>query len=374
MVIGGKAPHQFPLDSAASCSLFLLTCALCLMMSSADDIITYHLIGSYTRVINVGSLSIDEAKQYSYTHPKHFVKSVDCPGCYQCREMPLTPNSGPGNTNWRVYARYSGSAYLGTGFNIALANSGEANAVLTVSLPEPVRRSTEAGYDLTWGNHNPEFICRIDPRTSGPAEPDLIDDDGWTTFLFPDGTEEGGENEGGDPNFDDAINAIAAGFHPPEAMPDLESTDQSNLAAIYPPGAQVNPAVTEGPWHSREADLGGWGNLTSQADKFTLPPTTLDGARGGGYWPPKPTVKVTFMPIPVEGEGYWRHYPKQHASFGAVTKLREAATSLEWYIDSGATEADHTQSVTGETARFGWRCPARIGESLFCVCLYRQCP
>ena len=67
------------------------------------------------------------------------------------------------------------------------------------------------------------------------------------------------------------------------------------------------------------------------------------------------------MPIPVKGESHWRWYPKLHASFDAVTKLREDTTHLGWHIDSGAVEADHTQSVTGETVRFGWRCPARMG-------------
>ena len=298
----------------------------------------------YTRVINVGALSMEEANQYSYTHPKHFVKSVDCPGCYSCREMPLTPNTKGGGLGWQVYNGYQG-------FTVHVSNGGQANAVLTVSL--------QAG--LTWGEHNPEFLCRVDPRTAGPAEPDLVDDEGWTTFLLPDGTEEGGDNEGGDPDHDDVINAIAAGFHPPEAVRDLESTDQANLAAVYPPGAQVDPSITDGPWHSREADLGGWTNRTSTADKYTLPATTLDGGRGGGYWPPKPTLKVSFMPIPKAGEMTTRWYPKKHASFNAVTKLREDTTNLGWHIDSGAVEADHTHGGTNETVRFGWRCPARIG-------------
>lgn len=317
----------------------------------------------YTRVINVGALTPEEAKEYSYTHPKHFVKSVDCPSCYECREMPLTPNSGPGNVKWEVYGKRAG---IGFGFNIKVSNAGQPNAVLTVSMPEPVTKKggakAEAGYELTWGEHNPEFLCRIDPTTAGPAEPDLIEDDGWTTFLLPDDTEEGGGNEGGDPNHDDVIDVIAAGFHPPEAVRDFESIDQANLAALYPPGAQVDPSVTDGPWHSRETEsIAGWNNRSSTALKFTLPATTLDNGRGGGYWPPKPTFKVSFMPIPVEGEGHWRWYPKLFASFGAVTKLREETTNLGWHIDGGAIEAYHTQSETGETMQFGWRCPARIG-------------
>jgi len=49
----------------------------------------------YTRVVSVGSLSVEEAKNYSFTLPKHFAKSVDCPvhvfdGILHSR-MPLVP-------------------------------------------------------------------------------------------------------------------------------------------------------------------------------------------------------------------------------------------------------------------------------------------
>lgn len=300
-----------------------------------------------------GSLTEEDAQ--NFTLPTQFVKSAECPGCYECREVPLVPNTN-GNYFWQVYGRYQGSSMKTTGFNIKLSDPGSTSAILTVSLPEPVK-GTSSGNMLTWGGHNPEFICRVDPRTAGPAEPDLIDDEGWTTFLLPDGTEEGGDNEGSDPNHDDVINAIAAGFHPPEAVQTFESTNQANLAAVFPPGEQLDPSVTEGPWHSSSD----WDNLTATAVQFTVPATTLDGGRGGGHWPPRPTVKVTFMPIPVQGENHWRWYPKEHASFDAVTELRDQSTNSGWHIDSGAVDADHTHSVTGETLRFGWRCPASIG-------------
>jgi hypothetical protein len=43
----------------------------------------------YTRRINVGELT--ESDVQGLTEPNKFSKSVDCPGCYQCREVPLPP-------------------------------------------------------------------------------------------------------------------------------------------------------------------------------------------------------------------------------------------------------------------------------------------
>ena len=304
----------------------------------------------YTRVVNVGSLTVEEAQQYSYTVPKHFAKSVECPGCYECREVPLTPNYN-GNPQ---YTAYADDAH--TGFNIKLSNRGKATAVLMVSLPEPVyRKEGGGGFRLTWGEHNPEFICRIDPGPDGPgpAEPDLIDDAAWTTFLPP--LPEGKANT--DPNnADDVIHAIADGFHPAEAVRDWQSPNQANLAAVYPRGGTVNPAVTEGPWYSRD-----WANMSHASATFTLPATALDGARGG-YWPPKPTVKVSFMPTPRKGEHYHRYYPREHDTYDAVVSLRERTTADGWHIDSGAAGASgHTHAVTGETLQYGWRCQASVG-------------
>ena len=99
------------------------------------------------------------------------------------------------------------------------------------------------GGRLDWEGHNPEFICRIDPNAA-PLEPELADDDGWTTFLLP------APADPGTP--DPVINAIAAGFQPPEAVHDFKSLNQENLATVYPPGAQVDPAAVDGPYYSKE--------------------------------------------------------------------------------------------------------------------------
>lgn len=300
----------------------------------------------FTRLVRAGSLTEDESR--AFTTPANFTKSVACPGCYECREVPLKPNTGAGDSfksYYSVYAPTHGNSISQFGFQTRIGNPGTVDAVLTVSLPEPVKYND---HRLSWEHHDPEFICRIDPISTGPGplEPDLIDDAEWTTFLLP---------EPDDASTDDVINAIAAGFHPPEAVRDFQSTDQANLAAVYPPGEQLDPAVTEGPYHSRE-----WLNISADASKFTVPTANvLDGERGGGYWPPKPTVAVTFMPVPKD-EYYSRLYPNEHNSFEQVTELISRSKQLGWHVDSGEADADHTHGITGQVLTYGWRCATRM--------------
>jgi hypothetical protein len=192
----------------------------------------------YTRLVQVGSLTEGESRDF--TVPNQFQKSVACPGCYQCREVPLAPNYGSGaafKAYWGPYLQ-SWATQGNRGFNVAVEHPGTENAMLTVSLPEPVKWND---YRLSWEHHNPEFICRVDPAASmALEEPDLDDDDEWTTFLLPTRAE---TDPGG--SLDDwVIDAIAAGFQPPEAVASFESRDTANLAAVYPPGQQVDPSVT----------------------------------------------------------------------------------------------------------------------------------
>lgn len=294
----------------------------------------------FTRIVQVPPLSIEEARGFRL--PKHFVKSIECPGCYQCRELPIVRNYG-----WDLYNTGGGQ----DGFHIVLCNASSANAVLTVSLPTNVKSSD--GTRLTWGAHNPEFICKIDPSAAGPgpADPDLIDDEAWTTFL-PAVPED-------QPTTEDAIVAIANGFFPPEAVRDFESKDRSNLAAIYPPGQQLDPTVAAGPYYSRD-----WHNLSAQADEYTVPSRTLDGDRGG-YWPPKPTIMVTFMPSEERSSNAGKaFYPQEFWGLGKIKfgpwrsaqkmeSIREQAIAMGWNVDTGAADADHTHSVTGETLTVG---------------------
>jgi hypothetical protein len=157
-------------------------------------------------------------------------------GCYDCREVPLAPNTGQGDSN--VYNGFGGGALdLSEGFWHELENPGTPEAVLTVRLPQAERWDD---YRTSWEGHNAEYICRVEGV--GPLEPELEEDEGWTTFLFPRGENDSGE----DADTDRVIDAIAAGFNPPEAVRAWESRDQANLNLVYPPGAQVDPTITEG--------------------------------------------------------------------------------------------------------------------------------
>ena len=91
---------------------------------------------------------------------------------------------------------------------------------------------------MYWANHNPEFICRV---TSEPLKPQLQDNDEWITFLPPTPATSKGERLQ-----DTVIDAMAAGFQPPEALADLRSRSQDNLAAVFPPGEQVRVRAGSG--------------------------------------------------------------------------------------------------------------------------------
>ena len=296
----------------------------------------------YTRIVSVGSLTESESR--GFTVPNQFTKSVACPRCYQCREVPLVPNTGKGSPYKSYYGPYVEHSHdadrkLDGGFDITVAKPGTAEATLTVSLPKPAKWDD---YRLSWEHHDPEFICRV---SGAPLEPELTDDDEWVTFLKPTQASAGSDSL--------VVDAIADGFQPPEAVQAWGSTNQANLNAVYPPGAQLDPTVTTGPWHSRD-----WSDLSQDANRFTLPSTTLSDARGGAYWPPKPVFKVTFMPQ-VKDEYRSRLYPYGF-NYAGVLELIANSTAQGWHIDRGTADAEHTNSVTGSKAAFGWRCPARM--------------
>jgi len=185
-------------------------------------------------------------------------------------------------------------------FEIRIANPGTNTAVVTISL-----RSYGNNKGQTWDTWDPELMCRINPNSDAGNEmalkqrlaPDLVDDSAWTTFLVPGlGTGETDPLAG-----DTVVDAVAAGFQPQGMVAALLSPNQDNLNLVYPPGESVDPSKTTGPWHSRE-----WSNLTATAapGAFQLPPAQNGGkATGGGFWPPKPTLKVSFMPKIKDGTG-----------------------------------------------------------------------
>lgn len=297
----------------------------------------------YTRLVSVGALS--KTAGLSFTVPSNFSKSVACPGCYQCREVPLAPNYGAGTVRkpwWGTYGWTHGSDMQG-GFTPVVTNPGTDDAVLTISLPEPVKWSD---WRLSWANHNPEFICRV--SGSAPLEPELEDDPEWVTFL---------PTPPADPNSEDTvIAALAAGFQPPEAVDDFTSSNQTRLSAVYPPGEQVAHSETaDAYFHEHVPDRI---NHSSPSLSFTVQPQVLGGRRDGGWWPPKPSIKVTFMPT-AKDEYFSRLYPHGYDYVG-VTKLMEESAAAGWHVDQGALESEQTNSVTGETATFGWRCQPRM--------------
>eukprot|EP00040_Diaphanoeca_grandis_P019407 m.102462 g.102462 ORF g.102462 m.102462 type:complete len:1975 (-) comp27410_c1_seq4:129-6053(-) len=285
----------------------------------------------YIRVVNVGPLTEDESR--SFTMPDEFAKSVSCPGCYQCREVVNNPSYGEGDARSNGgYSRYKNLRRAG--FNWIVTNPGTTSAVLTINLLEAVEWFD---FRLSWQHHNPEFICRIDPN-SEPLEPDLIDDVDWMTFLPP----------AAPPGPDAAINAIAQGFQLPESVPDFYSTDQSNLDAVYPPGNSVNPD-SDGPYYNKD-----WLNQTFAELEYQVPARTLDGGRNG-YWPPKPVLKVSFAPVVVPGYYASRYYSHGYDSTSAQG-LIDDSKDQGWFVDQGGSEAEHTNTVTGEVYTFGWRC------------------
>ena len=66
----------------------------------------------YTKLVHVGALT--RAESANFTVPSDFKKTVACPGCYQCREVPIAPNtvSGQSSASYDTY-----HANLRAGFN-----------------------------------------------------------------------------------------------------------------------------------------------------------------------------------------------------------------------------------------------------------------
>jgi len=50
----------------------------------------------YMKLVKVGKLTWAASQALNQSAPQDITKSVDCPGCYQCREVPIAPNTGQG--------------------------------------------------------------------------------------------------------------------------------------------------------------------------------------------------------------------------------------------------------------------------------------
>ena len=297
----------------------------------------------YDRVVAVPPLTNDQvaAAADNYTLPSDFTRSVACPGCRSCREVPLAPHSaGASKSFWGVY----GPERMALGFRVALDQPGTGGAVLTVRPEIPYSRT------LTW-THSPEFICRVEPgAVAGPLEPDLEVDPEWITFLVP-------ADMGDTP----AARSLANGIQPAEAFAAWADRGQRNLAAVYPPGESVDPGLAPQDTY-RSPD---WFNMSIASAGFVPPAQQLGGSEGGAWWPPRPALKVTFMPTTPECTNgnhgkcttYW---------WDVIDRLKGEASAMGWHVDHGGngsvdtTATEHTNAATGETAVYGWRCSPEI--------------
>jgi hypothetical protein len=80
----------------------------------------------YLKLVHVGALTPAASQALNQTTPQSVTKSVACPGCYQCREVPIAPNTGRESLYTPKYATL--------GFEVRIADAGKNEAVVTISL------------------------------------------------------------------------------------------------------------------------------------------------------------------------------------------------------------------------------------------------
>ena len=277
----------------------------------------------YTRLISVGASTVSS-------------KAVACPGCYECREMPNPPATAPTYLNyWGEYTRH-----LRRGFDLTLSDPRTGDAVLTAKLPEPVKVAGE--FRLTWPTHELEVLCRIDPAfAAAPAAPDLDPNPDWTTFLMPNAT--------GSP-----LEALAAGFAPVAAATAFRDTSMADLAIVYPPGAQIDPGNTTGPYPDQD-----WFDLRGPSDRFQPGAPQSHGGDDAVWWPPKPAFKVTFQPRGPACTNY--AHPSCALTHPDIIEGWQNESGADgWHVDHGDVYGARTNSVNGDAAEFGWRCTPQL--------------
>ena len=83
-------------------------------------------------------------------------------------------------------------------------------------------------------------------------------------------------------------------------------------------------------------------------------PATPAQSSGGGsddvWWPPKPAFKVTFQP----------NFTDPWITADKITAWLLESETDGWFSDHGDDYGARTNSVTGGTAEFGWRCAPEI--------------
>ena len=269
----------------------------------------------YTRVLKIGKSPVD------------LVKTVSCPGCYQCREVPYRPATIANNLNWATL-----------GFRFEYGKDQQGVTTVTIWLPTPTwsHDRDDGGWKHrhTW-YHDMEVICRVDKTQAPAAQADLEEDAGWVTFLRPDeGTDE---------------DHMAAGFDIPRAVAMQTSTDLALLKAAYAPGDQLDSSVTKGPWAVHDPK-----DMTTPV----LPPRKQvpEATDGGVNWPPAPFVKVSFIP---RGTCHTRRTGTPSCRTAEdVDKVLSATKEAGWIVDRG--DLLDTHKVGGKEWKYGWRCPAQL--------------
>lgn len=117
---------------------------------------------------------------------------------------------------------------------------------------------------------------------------------------------------------------------------------KDNLAAVYRPGDQIDPDGV-GPFANPD-----FHDLRPHFE----PPTPVQSGGGSDdvWWPPKPAFKVSFQP----------RFTDPWISAEAVAAFATETETDGWHIDHGDDFGAQTNSVTGSTAEYGWRCAAAM--------------
>ena len=221
---------------------------------------------------------------------------------------------------------------FGVIFEFASPRTPSAN--VTVSLPSPTWEHVPDAYGRTnrwtW-NQDIELICKVDPAAQpNPLEPELTADATWDTFLTPAANHNTAR-----------LQAFTEGFATPEEVSAAGSDTRANYASVFPPGAAIDPTIT-----------GGWvphnlGDVRAPDFESLTPAPTSEEY----YWPPRPMLKVAFMPrsqCRVEEDvvvGY------SCSTQEGVEAIRTSAQASGWLVNRG-----ELYGAQADGSSHGWRC------------------
>jgi hypothetical protein len=144
----------------STCPALKLKAAVLLHTAEVDMFVGKHEFrrclesDRYLKLVNVGKLTLTTSQALNQSTPQSVTKSVECPGCYQCREVPIAPWTGGGTMRTQQYSRL--------GFEVRIADAGKNEAVVTISLRSSIAIPT---WGQTWDTWDPELMCRINPNS-----------------------------------------------------------------------------------------------------------------------------------------------------------------------------------------------------------------